>query len=255
MREDGTMEKEDSRTTAFDEMETRYERIGRLRLVAVIVYVSISLLLLGYYFVGDIENDTYVGLYLGYTVFGSAILFYAYLYPLFRPRNDPVPSGSMTIPPQDVDLSVDWREILVTRNLLYLFPPVLILITLWAILIPHPVNSFRVVLVSIVMMVLGSIFGKLEVRCSRTHLSFHYGPLGRDVPIGKIESIRAISLKGGRDYLGNGIDLAPDGSIGYIADGKTGVLISMLEGRNYRLTVSDPQSLVDYVRAAMDGHR
>jgi hypothetical protein len=51
---------------------------------------------------------------------------------------------------------------------------------------------------------------------------------------------------------GLGIRVGADGSIGYIAAGKVGVRIELDQGKDFVVTVSDLQGLVDYVEAAKE---
>ena len=50
--------------------------------------------------------------------------------------------------------------------------------------------------------------------------------------------------------MGYGIRVGLDGTIGYIVSGKIGVRISLYDKKEYVVTVHDPQSLVEFVRAA-----
>lgn len=58
-----------------------------------------------------------------------------------------------------------------------------------------------------------------------------------------------------REYMGWGIRVGADGSIGYISAGNVGVRLERYRRKDYVITVSDPQSLVDYVEAARGKER
>jgi hypothetical protein len=234
----------------FEEYETRTRRIAVFRFTTMMVFIVISFSFLALYFFVDLNSPTYLYPYLAFNLIGAGVLFFAFFYPRIIHQKMPEITEEVNIAAKPVDLSNEWHETVVMKAFWVLFPAFFIFIVLWAILIPHPVNTFRVILVTTVMIILGLIFGKLDVRCTPTNLSFKYGPFGNYIPVSNIKTIRAISLRTGRDFLGRGIDIGSDGTTGYIAGGNTGVLIQLKNNKNYRLTVSDPQSLVDYVRAA-----
>jgi len=54
--------------------------------------------------------------------------------------------------------------------------------------------------------------------------------------------------------MGWGIRVGSDGTIGYIAAGNVGVRIQLKDGKQYVVTLNDPQSLVEYVEAAQTVH-
>ena len=143
-----------------------------------------------------------------------------------------------------------FRDVIRFDLTLYIVVPLIIVFGFMTVLDPDPLFITIMVGTDAFLVVIVVIFMNLEVRCDREELSFHFGPIGKDIPLGEIESVRSVSVHPLRDFMGYGIRVGPDGTIGYIVSGNVGVRISLSDKKEYVLTVHDPQSLVEYVKAA-----
>lgn len=54
-----------------------------------------------------------------------------------------------------------------------------------------------------------------------------------------------------KDFMGNGVRIGPNGTIGYILQGDVGFRVETEEGKRYVVTIPEPEGLVEYVKAAM----
>lgn len=238
--------------STFAEYEARTRRMVRLRLVVLTLYLVGVTIVTILPMVMEIRDLPLVLLNLVLVVGGAIILIGIIALPYFRPLGPPSVDSGMELAARPVNLHEPWQEAVPMKVLWYILPPLLIFYISSAILFPSQETFLTLGLTTAILVVVTFFFGRLDVACTPHALSFHYGPIGKNLPITDIGSIRAVSLKFGRDFLGWGIRVAPDGAIGYIAGGKTGVRIQVRAGRQYLVTVSDPQSLVDYVRAAQE---
>ena len=236
----------------FAEYEARTKRMVRLRLVGLVLYLVIVAVVTALTVGWELEENVIVLLNLVLVVGGSLILIAIIVLPYFRPISPPTGDPGLELAHPPVNLLEPWQETVLMKVLWYILPPLLVFYVGLALFSPEEGTFLTLALTTVIFVVVTFFFGQLEVVCTSDTLSFHYGPIGKNIPIADIESIRAVSLKFGRDYLGWGIRIAPDGAVGYIAGGKTGVRIQVRAGKQYLVTVSQPQSLVNYVRAAQE---
>jgi hypothetical protein len=102
--------------------------------------------------------------------------------------------------------------------------------------------------VTVILIVITIVFYELLIDCDQNQLYIHFGPVGKKITLTEIAAIRSTSIHALRDFMGWGIRVGPDGTIGYIVSGDVGVRISLKNGKKYVVTSNDPQTLVDYVR-------
>lgn len=234
---------------SFAGYEKQTRRIVRLRLVALALYLMVVAVVTLLPMVMEVEEWVLILLNLVLVVGGAAVLMAIIFFPYFRPVGPPKVDAGLELAARPVSLTQPWQETVTVKALVWILPPLLLFYVAMALFIPEQETFLSLALTTAILLVVAFFFGQLEVACTPDTLAFHYGPIGKSIPVADIESIRAVSLKFGRDYLGWGIRVAPDGAVGYIAGGKTGVRLQVRAGKQYLVTVSDPQSLVDYVRA------
>ena len=92
------------------------------------------------------------------------------------------------------------------------------------------------------------LFDPLVITADSERVLLKLGPIKNAILIGEIATIRSVIVRPLRDYMGVGKRLGPDGSIGYIANIKTGVRIELNDGKTYVVSAKNPQEFVDYIR-------
>lgn len=98
--------------------------------------------------------------------------------------------------------------------------------------------------------ILGLIFINFEVRADRHTLSFKFGYFGKELPLESIKSISVTKVRAMKDFMGYGVRIGPDGTIGYILQGDVGFRVETEKGKRYVVTIPEPEGLVEYVKAA-----
>ena len=239
---------------AFQDYEERKQRLRSFTWAFIVIYMMVVLALSALSFIMDLEDGHVLLLNIVVVGVGAPVVIALVIYPYFKGTRMPeLPEGTPTpAPPADsVDLSRPWKETVSS--------PIIILTILLVLVFYTVVNmvweSEEQVMGMVVMVILAVvlvIFGQLKVECDAELLSFHFGPLGKKAPLSELLSIRACSVHPLKEFKGWGFRFGFDGSIGYIAAGKVGVRIHLENGKQYVVTVADPQGLVDYVRAAQE---
>jgi hypothetical protein len=238
---------------ALDGARESAGRFNRLRWGASIVYLLMAFMVSLLPLAVDVDETLMVYIVSFVTVGGAIILMAILASPLFWGTKAPVVRDGTVLEDGIVRKLVPgevYRDVIRLDLVLYIMVPMIIVFAAMMVLYPEP--FFLTIMGSTIafLSVLVAIFLNLEVMCDRKQLSFHYGPVGKEVPLEDIVSVRAISVHPLRDYMGYGIRPGPDGSVGYIASGNVGVRISLEDGKEYVVTMRDPQGLVDYVRSA-----
>ena len=77
----------------------------------------------------------------------------------------------------------------------YIILPVIVIMSILMFVMPDP-NAVAIVgIVNVFLAVLAVVFTNLVVEADREKLSFRYGPVGKDIPMDDVESIRATSVQ------------------------------------------------------------
>jgi hypothetical protein len=238
---------------APDGAQESSRRFNRLRWGASIMYLLLAFLVSLLPLAVEADETLMVYLVSFVTVGGAIILMAILASPMFWGAKAPVVRDGTVLEDGIVRKLVPgetYRDVVRFDLALYIVVPMIIVFAATMVLYPDPaflaIMGFTVAFLSVLV----AVFLNLEVLCDRKRLRFHYGPVGKDVPLGEIVSARAVSVHPLRDYMGYGIRLGPDGSVGYIASGNVGVRISLEDGKEYVVTMRDPQGLVDYIRSA-----
>jgi len=163
-------------------------------------------------------------------------------------RPIPVPDGSLDIRPGPA--IKEFRDQVRMDLVLYLIIPLIaILLLTGAIGFDPAVSAINFVAAAFFAVIL-SIFWRLSIEADIKEVHFHYGPFGKRLEVHEIATIRPVAVHPLKDYMGWGIRMGPDGSIGYISSGRTGVRIETKGGKAYVVSCNRPQDLVDLVRSA-----
>jgi hypothetical protein len=230
----------------------RRRRMVRKRWGATIAYLVMSMVLsvLPIF----IEwNELYWGILITVAVVGgAAVLIAVLLVPAISgPREPDIPDGLLAGPRAGnaSGQARPYNDTLKMTGILYMMLGMAIMFMVIGIWSMDMMILAIMAATSALMLVLVMIFGTLEVVCDDQVLSFHFGPFGKDVPVGEISSIRPTAIHPLKDFMGWGVRVGTGGEIGYIVSGDVGVRISIEGGKTYVVTVNDPQALVDCVRA------
>lgn len=247
-----------SRHMEIEEFNERVKRTNILQWTVVVVYILVTMAL---GFLPLFVQLDELGFVVGYNalVFGGMfILFFVLLYPFIKKETIPdAQDGKLLDGIIDKEkLPAVYYERMRTFIVYEIIIPFAIIMAAWGAyyLITEPGlgEGFWVGMINIsttlFLILLLVPFGHLEVHATDEHLHFHYGPFGKKVKYSEIKSIRSTSIHAFRDYKGWGIRAGPDGSWGYISRGNVGVRLTLTNDKNYVITVSDPDTLVQYVR-------
>jgi hypothetical protein len=196
------------------------------------------------------DEAIYTALVMIVTVGGSFAIIAVLLSPYFIGQKGPVVPDGMAVDTvwESFTAMPPYVETMRFSLMIYVMVPMIILFAILTLVF----MSFEMVLIMGVtiafLLALLVIFGTLEVKCDNKELHFHFGPIGKKIPIDDIVSIRPTSVHALRDFMGYGLRVGPDGTIGYIIGGNVGVRISLKDKKEYVVTIPNPQDLVNYVR-------
>jgi hypothetical protein len=136
------------------------------------------------------------------------------------------------------------------KLILYIMVPVISVMAALMLFIPDRTAVMILGITTAGMTVIVIIFINFEVRADRETLSFRFGHFGKELPLDSITSIGVTKVNAMKDFMGYGVRIGPDGTIGYILEGDKGFRVETDEGKRYVVTIPDPMGLVEYVRAA-----
>ena len=183
------------------------------------------------------------------TVLGMIPLLTILNVPFMKRREPPIPDSSLGRPlPPRKDWSGEFKDSVRMDILPIMVVPILVITMVSLVLAPDLVTFIITVPVMAILVLAVVFFWNLDIRADRKVLSFHFGPVGRDLHMEEIVSIRPTMIHPIRDFMGWGWRSGSDGSIGYISWSRTGVRIETLKGRNYVISCHRPQELSDHVR-------
>ena len=141
-----------------------------------------------------------------------------------------------------------YHEKIPLKILLYIMLPIIVIISSILVLFWDLFSGIISLFTIAILLIVTFMFGALKIECDTEILWVHWGPLGKKIPLKDIVTISSTSIHAFRDYLGWGLRVGRDGTIGYISTGDVGVRVSLTNGKEYVMTSSDPQKLVEYVR-------
>lgn len=233
--------------------DEKYRSYNRLRWAVAIIYVILVLVvsLLPLFVDWDEMTLTYLILIV---TFGGMIVLFVVLFKPYLKRDEGVVVKDGLVVDSGVVRRLrpgeTYKDVVRFDMTLYIIMPTIIVMGGVMFAVPEPTVVAIIGMVVVLLAVLAVIFTHLVVEADRESLSFHYGPVGKDVPLDDVQSIRAVAVHPMKEFMGYGIRVGPDGTVGYIAKGNIGVRVAVKDGKEYVITVNDPQGLVEYVRAA-----
>ncbi|UCC92477.1 MAG: hypothetical protein JSW25_07345 [Thermoplasmata archaeon] len=237
----------------WGDTEEAFRRYNRIRWAIVIIYVALVLTVSSLPLFLEWDEMSFVYLILGVTFGGMIVIFVVLFKPYIKRPDKPMVKDGLIVESEVVRKlrpGETYRDVKRFDLIMYIMVPVIVLLVALMVIIRDPMTIAIQGAVVALLVILALIFNSLVVEVDRQTLSFHFGPIGRDIPLGEIDSIRAVAVHATKEFMGWGIRVGPDGTIGYIASGNVGVRLAISDGKEYVLTVNDPQGMVEYVRAA-----
>jgi hypothetical protein len=236
---------------AEDESAKRY---NVFRWTVVVIYiVVVTVLSILPLFVGDFDSDEFVMVFIIVVIGGALVLIAVLAKPVLRPsdgvavKEGGVSEGGVVRklrPGETYYVRIQFKLIL------YIMVPTIILMAVLMIVIPDNTVRSIIGIVTILLVILVAVFMNLEVKANMEVLSFKFSRFGKELPLDSITSISVTKVRAMKDFMGYGVRIGPDGTIGYIVGGDTGFKVVTDKGKKYVVTIPDPEGLVDYVWAA-----
>ena len=231
------------------------QRMVRLRWGATIVYMVLVIMgaILPFLW-PELDEDLFVTVYLVIVIGGAIGLMVILSSPLIRPPGSDVPmKDGLTIeagvtrrlrPGETYFLRIRFKLIL------YIMVPVTVMMAAMMLFIPDRTTIIIMGVTTAAMAIVTMIFMNFEVRADRNTLSFKFGHFGKELPLASITSISVTKVNAMKDFMGYGVRIGPDGTIGYILQGDIGFRVETDKGKKYVVTIPGPEGLVEYVKAA-----
>jgi hypothetical protein len=238
----------------WDEDEEAQRNV-RMRWFATIMYIVLVLAFTFHPFLfPDMDEGAFVTFYMIVVVGGAILLMVILTRPLMR-----LPGGDVKVMDGLASEAGVVRKLRPGETyyfrmrfimILYIMVPTIIFMAVLMLFIPERSAVMIIGVVTVVMVVISLIFINFEVKADMETLSFKFGHFGTTIPLDTITSIRVTKVNALKDYMGQGVRIGPDGTKGYILQGDVGFRVETEKGKNYVVTIPDPEDLVEYVKAA-----
>ena len=235
--------------------DEKAQRMVRLRWGATFVYMVMVIVgaILPFYW-PELDEDLFVTIYLVIVIGGAIGLMVILSSPLMRPPDSEVPMKDGLAIEDGVTRRLRPGETYYLRIrfklILYIMVPVTVMMAVMMLFIPDRTTLIIMGITTAVMAIVTMIFMNFEVRADRSTLSFKFGHFGKTLPLASITSISVTQVNAMKDFMGYGVRIGPDGTIGYILQGDVGFRVETDKGKRYVVTIPEPEALVEYVKAA-----
>jgi len=235
--------------------EARAKRVARIRWGVVIVYVVLVTVLALFPLVSpELDAEWFAILYIGLVVGGAIVLLLVLSMPYLQAGRGGAATREGLVGEEGVARRLRPGETFYVRVrfdlILYIMVPVIILMAVMLVTIPEREAQAIIGVVVAAMTIVTLVFINLDVRADIETLSFKFTAFGKEIPIDDISSIAVTEVHALRDYMGYGVRLGPDGTMGYVLRGGPGFRVETVKGKAYVVTIPQPEVLVEYVRAA-----
>jgi MFS family permease len=231
------------------------QRMIRLRWYVTMVYVIgvIAGAFVPFLWPG-LDEGVFVAVYMAIVLGGAVLLIVVLTRPLLRPPRGELRMRDGLAVEEGVTRKLRPGETYYLRMrfnlILYLIVPLVVVMGVMTLFMPDRTSAMIMVGVTALMAVIGMIFINFEVRADRQRLSFKFGYFGKELQLDEITHISATEVNAMKDFMGYGVRIGPDGTIGYILQGDKGFRVETGDGKSYVVTIPEPEELVEYVRAA-----
>ena len=239
--------------TEYRQALARRRRMQWLSIPAYIISVVVVLLIAIY---GPVNEETFWPVIL-IVIYGGQILmvFAIFIYPLLSPIQAPsLPERQLVPPPSKVEKPEGFGEV---NHIWILYK---ISAVMWLVLftpfVYSAITRSRIDTSTLISLGVAAVLhtsltwllGRISAEVNQDWIRAGMGPFKSKTAIGDIESIRSVTVRPLREFMGWGWRVRGDGTRGFIADMNVGVEYVRKSGRKFVVTVQDPQRYVDYVR-------
>lgn len=236
----------------FEIYQKTIARRTKIRWMSIIIYLiiilsSTAILVM---FIEDLEQYEYV--YTLIVLGGSLILIILVIFPYFNKitppkRLDGLPGVSTkTFDPDSIFLMNDNLKLA-----LYLAFPISTFIlgmAIYSFVQEDYIEAIILVTVGTLVILILYMLDTISLIADGDQILVSLGPFKDIIKMKDVETIRPVSVRPIRDFMGIGKRLGPDGAIGYIAYKKTGVRIETTDNKIIVVTMDNPQEFADFVR-------
>jgi hypothetical protein len=232
------------------------QRMIRLRWVVTMVYIII-VIAGGFvpFLWPELDEGLFVVVYMVMVVGGALALILVLTSPLLRPPRSDVSVADGLAKESGVTRKLRPGETFYLQTrfnlILYIMVPMIILMAALMVYIDDMTTRVIMGVVTAFLAILAAIFINFTVKADRRTLSFKFGPFGKVLPLSDIRLIRVTKVSAMKDFMGYGVRIGPDGTIGYITQGDVGFRVETVDEKRYVVTIPEPEQLVEYVKAAI----
>jgi hypothetical protein len=231
------------------------QREVRLRWAATFVYIILVTVgaLLPFLWT-EMDEGVFVTVYMIIVMGGAILLTVILSRPLLKPHSGDVRVKDGLAIEEGVARKLRPGETYYFRTrfnlILYILVPVVVFMAVLMFFIDDLTTLLIMGPTTAGIAILALIFINFEVKADRQTLSFKFGFFGKELPLDDISAIRVTNVNALKDFMGYGVRLGPDGTIGYILRGGAGFRVETTKGKSYVVTIPEPEGLVEYVKAA-----
>lgn len=243
---------ENMKETEFEIYKNTIARRTKIRWMSVFIYLALVLGFTAILFIFVDEIERYEFEYTLVVLVGSLVLIILVIFPYFNKITPPKrPDGIPGVATKAFDL--DCTFILNDKlNLAtYLVVPIstfMIGMTVYSFIQKSYIEVIIFVFTGTVVILILYLLDTISVLADKDQIIVGLGPLKDVIEMKDVDTIRPISVRPFRDFMGIGKRLGPDGAIGYIAYKKTGVRIETTDNKIIVVTMDNPQEFTDFVR-------
>lgn len=236
----------------FEIYKKTIARRTKIRWMSVIIYLIVILastvILIA--FVGDLEQYEYA-----YTIIvlgGSVVLIVLIIFPYFNKITPPKrPDGLSGVSTKSFDPDSVFVMIDKLKLVWYLTIPISTFMgamTIYSIIRESYIEAIILIASGTLIILVLFILDTISLLADKDQILVRLGPFKDIIPMKDVETIRPVSVRPFRDFMGIGKRLGPDGAIGYISYKKTGVRIETKDDKIFVITLDNPQEFTEFVR-------
>ena len=236
----------------FEIYQKTIARRTKIRWTSLLTYLililgSTAILLI---FLGDIEQ--YEFLYTGVVLGGSVILIILVIFPYFNKITPPKrPDGLAGISTKSFDPDSTFIMIDKLKLASYLAFPISTFIigtAIYSLIQEEYVESIILIAVGTLVILILFMLDTISLLANKDQILVRLGPFKDIILMKDVDTIRPVSVRPFRDFMGIGKRIGSDGAIGYIAYKKTGVRIETKDNKIFVITLDNPQEFTEFVR-------
>ncbi len=236
----------------FEIYQKTIARRTKIRWMSVFIYLiiilgSTAILVM---FVEDLERYEYV--YTLIVLGGSLTLIVLIIFPYFNKitppkRPDGLPGiSTKAFDPDSIFIMND--NLNLASYLTFPISTFILGITIYSFVHEDYIEVIILVAVGTFVILILIMLDTISLIADGDQILVRLGPFKDIIKMKDVETIRPVSVRPFRDFMGIGKRLGPDGAIGYIAYKKTGVRIETTDNKIIVVTIDNPQEFTDFVR-------